>query len=69
MVLSKTYQTLQKILALNNIQTNFNYNNNEMNSNIFPVNGFQIKLFLTWTLYVYILSWKDEFLIIKNHTK
>lgn len=74
MVLSKTYQALQKILALNNIQTYFNYkntltNNNEMGSGIFPVNGFQIKLFLTWTLYVYLLSWKDEFLIIKNHTK
>lgn len=36
-----------------------------MGSGIFPVNGFQINLFLTWTLYVYILSWKDEFLIIK----
>lgn len=46
MVFSKTYQALQKILALNNIQANFNYNNNEMNSGIFPVNGFQIKLFL-----------------------
>lgn len=40
-----------------------------MGSGNFPVIGFQIKLFLIWTLYVYILSWKDEFLIIKNHTK
>lgn len=42
MFLSKTYQALQKILALNNIQTYFNYknsltNNNEMGSGIFPV--------------------------------